>query len=134
MPRKCKPITMIAMPATIASSRDHACDERADRTCARAEGDEHGREAGDEQQRREHRLALDLPLGLGIGEALERSAGEIDEIGRHQRQHAGRQEAQQPGEERGSKGDVGTHGRFDAPSDEPAQPGRARARGIVNGM
>ena len=85
-------------------------DERADGARARAEGDEHGREAGDEQQRREHRLALDLPLGLGIGETLERSAGEIDEIGRHQRQHAGRQEAQQPGEERGGEGDVGTHG------------------------
>ena len=50
-------------------------------------------------------------LGLGVGEPLERGAGEIDKIGRHQRQHAGRQEADQAREQRGGDGDIGAHGR-----------------------
>ena len=44
-----------------------------------------------------------------IREALERGAGKVDEIGRHQRQHAGRQEAHQAGKERGEDRDVGCH-------------------------
>jgi hypothetical protein len=46
---------------------------------------------------------------LLLREALERGAGQIDEIGRHQRQHAGRQEAHQAGKERGEDRDVGSH-------------------------
>ena len=40
--------------------------------------------------------AAPAACGFGVGEPLERRAREIDEIGRHQRQHAGRQEAQKP--------------------------------------
>ena len=36
--------------------------------------------------------------GLGIGEPLERGAGQINEIRRHQRQHAGRQKTQHSGD------------------------------------
>ena len=66
----------------------------ADGAGAGAERDEHGGEAEHEQQRRGDRLAPDPRLGLRIGKPLQRRAGEIDEIGRHQRQHAGRQKAQ----------------------------------------
>ena len=47
---------------------------------------------------------------LRLGQPLERGAGEIDEIGRHQRQHARRQKAHEPRKERGEDGDVGGHG------------------------
>ena len=46
---------------------------------------------------------------LLLREALERGAGQIDEIGWHQRQDAGRQEAHQAGKERGEDRDVGSH-------------------------
>ena len=38
--------------------------------------------------------------------AVRASAGEIDEVGRHERQHAGRQEAQHPRDERSSDGHI----------------------------
>ena len=59
---------------------------------------------------RDHGIAPDQRLRLAVGQPLQRSAGEIDEIGRHQRQHAGRQEADQAGEQGGEDGDVGGHG------------------------
>ena len=39
-----------------------------------------------------------------------RRTGQVDEIGRHQRQHAGRQEADDARNERGEDGNVGSHG------------------------
>ena len=45
---------------------------------------------------------------------LERGAGEVDEIRRHQRQDAGRQKTQHPGDERGNDRDI--HGGSNAPT------------------
>ena len=84
--------------------------QRADHACARAECDEDGREPGHEQGRSEHRVPLHLRRRLLVRKTLERGAGQIDQIGRHQRQHAGRQEAHQAGQERGEDRDVGSHG------------------------
>ena len=41
-----------------------------------------------------------------VGEPFERRSSEINEIGRHQRQHARRQKAQHAGDERGDDSDV----------------------------
>ena len=68
----------------------------ANRAGAGAERDEHGREPGDEQRGGEQHVALDQRRRLGAGQPLHGGAREIDQIGRHQRQHAGRQEADQP--------------------------------------
>jgi hypothetical protein len=85
-------------------------DQRADGARARAECHEHGGEAGDEQQRGDDGIALDAGRRLLVGEPLKRGASQIDEIGRHQRQHARREEAHDPGKQRGEDGDVGGHG------------------------
>src|SRR5262249_16152576 len=58
---------------------------------------------------------------LRLGKALERGAGEIDEIRRHQRQHAGREEAHQTGDQRGEDRDVGSHGTYMRCRRRPAQ-------------
>ncbi len=84
---------------------------RADHARARAERDEHGGETGNEQAGGKHRLAFDLSLRLRLGQPLERRAGEIDEIGRHQRQDAGREKAHEARKERGEDGDVSSHTR-----------------------
>ena len=69
--------------------------QRADHAGAGAERDEHGRKAATNSSAASTVSRLHLRLRLGVGEPLQRGAGEIDEIGRHQRQHAGRQEADQ---------------------------------------
>ena len=102
-------MTMMAMPATIASSLRVKAQQRADHAGACTERDEDGREPRHEQGGSEHRIALHPRWRLLVREALERGAGKIDEIGRHQRQHAGRQEAHQAGKERGEDRDVGCH-------------------------
>ena len=61
----------------------------ADRARAGAKRHEHGGEAEHEQEGGEERLAPHARLDLGVGEAFERGPGEIDEVRRHQRQHAG---------------------------------------------
>ena len=99
-------------------------NHRADRARAGAERDEHRGKSGDEQQRRKHGLALDPRLGLGIGEALQRGAGEIDEIGRHQRQHAGRQKAQQPANSAAAKVMSALMGALMRHRGTPRNPGR----------
>ena len=52
---------------------------------------------------------IDAGLRLVVGQPLQRGAGEIDQIGRHQRQHAGAEKAHQSREQRGQKGHVGCH-------------------------
>ena len=69
-------------------------------------------ESEHEQQRRRHGFAANPRLGLGIGKPLQRGAGHIDEIRRHQRQHAGREKAQHAGGKRG--GDRDLHGALNA--------------------
>ncbi len=121
-------MTMMAMPAMMLSSRDHiwttapialALAPNATNTVEKPATNSSAANTVSRLTRR---------LRLGIGEPLQRGAGEIDEIGRHQRQHAGRQEAQQAREQRGGEGDVGTHGRLDAPSDAPRNPSPGPAR------
>ena len=82
---------------------------RADHAGAGAERDEYRGESGDEQDRGKHGVAPHARRRLRIGEPLERRPRQIDQIGRHQRQHAGREKAHQPGEQRGKDGDVGGH-------------------------
>ena len=62
----------------------------------------------------ENRIDLHRPAGLPVGQALQRGAGHINEIRRHQRQHARGEEADQAGNQGGQDGDVGMHGALDA--------------------
>ena len=62
---------------------------------APAESDEDGREAEHEGDRRADQGMARAPvlrLGALATEILDRDAGHVAQIGRHQRQHAGRQE------------------------------------------
>ena len=77
---------------------------------AGAERNEHGRKAEHEQQRRRRNVALGATRQPRIRQPLERGPGQVDEIGRHQRQHARREKAQHSGRERGHDGHVGRHG------------------------
>ena len=87
----------------IRMARDRLPYER----CGRAEGSEHDREAQDEHQRRQQHPALDAGLGsLALGQLLEGDAADEAEIGRHKRQHAGAEEAQDAGEERARIGNL----------------------------
>jgi hypothetical protein len=80
-------------------------DALADRRRARAQGDEHRGEAQDESQGRRHDLARRLPAPrlLILGQFLQRQAAQIAQVRRHQREHAGRHEGQQPGGERAAR-------------------------------
>jgi hypothetical protein len=91
----------------LARIKAHQC---ADQAGAGAEGDEYRRESGDEQSRGENRVASHPRRRLRLRDPLERGAGKIDQIRRHQRQHAGRQEAHEARDQRGDNGDVGSHG------------------------
>ena len=91
---------MMTMPARIENSRRPGADEAADKGGAGAERHEHGGEAEHEHQRRGHHRALRGLCTLVIGDVLDGRAGQVDQIGRHQRQHAGRQEADQAGKKR----------------------------------
>ena len=73
--------------------RRPGADQAADEGRAGTERDEHGGEAEHEHQRRAHHRALRGGRAFFVGDVLDGGAGQIDQIGRHQRQHAGRQEA-----------------------------------------
>ena len=76
---------------------------------AGAERDEDGGEAEDEKERGRQFAARDQWPGLARDQMLECGAGEEAEIRRHQRQHAGRNEADEPRDKGGWNGDIG-HG------------------------
>src|SRR5262249_27187321 len=99
--------------------------QRADHARAGAERHEYRREPGDEQDGRDDGVAFHQRRRLILRQPLERGAGQINEIGRHQRQHAGRQKAHEAGKERGEDGDGGDHapkyGAF-APLSKPPIP------------
>ena len=80
--------------------------DAADGARAGAQGDEHGGEAEHEEQRGCDRFAADARFGLGIRQPLKRSAGKINEIRRHQRQHAGREKAQHARGQRSDNRDI----------------------------
>ena len=72
-----------------------------------AENDEHRGEAEHEGDRGQHDRRVDVARRLVLaGELVESRAAEEAEIRRHERQHAGREEAQQPGDQRADIGDV----------------------------
>ena len=91
-----------------AEQNDDDAGSRTERTAVRlyqlpegrgpgAKTDEHRREAGDEEKRR----CYDAPPHLGVdtiavGKLLEGRAADIAQIRRHERKHAGRQEADEP--------------------------------------
>jgi len=95
------------MPASVAELGRIGLHQGAERARARPEGDEHGGKAAHEQQRGQDRLAPHLRLGFRVGEALERRTGQIHQIGRNQRQDAGRQKAQESRDQRGRDRDIG---------------------------
>ncbi len=75
-------------------------NEAADERRTGAKRHEHGGKAEHEHQRRDHHRALGSLHALVIGDMLDGRAGEVHQIGRHQRQHAGRQEADQASQDR----------------------------------
>ena len=83
---------------------------RAEHAGAGAKRHEHRGEAEHEDESRDHGLAPHARGGFRIGKAFQRRAGQIDQIGRHQRQHAGRQEAQHAREQRREYRDVRHNG------------------------
>ena len=92
---------------------------------ARAERNEHRGEAGDEQTGGDDGVAPDPGLRLRLRQPLERGAGEIDQVRRHQRQHARRQEAHEAGDQGGEYRHVGSHGAYMRRRGIPAQAGRS---------
>ena len=108
-PRKCSPMTMMTIPATFPSTYEYA-RSNAPMTLALAPSATNtvvkpstNSSAAAIVSRRTCGSAF------GTGEPFDRCSGEVDEIGRHQRQHAGRQEAQHAGKQRGRDGNIG-HG------------------------
>ncbi len=88
----------------------------ADRRGAGAERDEDGGETEHEEQRRRELAARDQGSRLARDQMLEGGAGEEAQIGRHQRQHAGREETDKPRDKGGRNGDIG-HGAVLPPRD-----------------
>ena len=87
---------MMTMPATIDSSADQVAHQRADDAGAGAERHEHGRESQNEHSRRHHHGAARERARLAGGDLLDGRARQVDEIGRHQRQHAGDRKLMMP--------------------------------------
>jgi len=83
--------------------------QRPDRARARAQRHEHGGEARHEQERGHDGLAPHPPLRLGVRQPLERGAGQINQVRRHQRQYARRQEGHQSGQESSNRKRKTTH-------------------------
>ena len=72
-------------------------DQRAEQAGRGTQRDEHGRESGNKQQGQQNRRRR-APV---LAHLVQRLAGEIDKIGRHQRQDAGAEKGQETGNERG---------------------------------
>ena len=104
-------------------------EEGAEGGSGRAEGDEHGGEAGDEEERGDENVPPRLGLAL-VDQRLDAGARQIAEIRRRQRQHAGADERDEPGAEGGRDGDVG-HGRYRWPFGRTAS-NMARSLGRIS--
>ena len=73
----------------------------------RAENDEHRGEAEHEGDRRQHDRRIDVARRLVLaGELVESGAAKEAEIRRDERQYAGREEAQEPSDQRADISDV----------------------------
>ena len=102
---------IVVMPGqTGVRASDHAALMSKIERQLRAEGDEHGGEAGDEEERGDENVPPRLGLAL-VDQRLDAGPGQIAKIRRRQRQHAGADERDEPGAEGGRDGDVG-HGRY----------------------
>ena len=97
---------MMPTPAAIDSDMAPLPEQRAEEGGGRAQRDEHRRKARDEQHRRNHRVTPRVRLPLDR-QGLQRSAREIAEIGRRQRQHAGAEKREQSCAHGGGIGNVG---------------------------
>ena len=86
-----------------------APDRVAEDAGGRAERDEDGREAEHEGKRRQHDVAPAL-VRRRLAEFLGRKPGHEAEVGRHERQHARRDEGQESPEESADDADI-HHGR-----------------------
>ena len=122
---------MMAMPATMPSSAEQACISApialalAPNAMNTVENPATNSSAANTVSPAHRRL------GFGLGKPFQRGSGEINGIGRHQRQHAGRQKAQHAREQGGNDRDVGSHPhldvmRLDAPTARGAQGASAR--------
>ena len=69
-PRKCRPITMTPIPAAIDSAWLHCRSSAPNADAVAPKRDEHGREAGDEQERGDENVAAAPRLAL-VDQLLE---------------------------------------------------------------
>ncbi len=107
-PRKCRPMTMIDDAGDNRQLARTGAQQRADRRSRSAPSATNTVEkpSTNSSARRSSRRAAS-GRGSRVGHRSSDRPGQIDEIGRHQRQHAGRQEADDAGDQRGEDGDVG---------------------------
>ena len=105
-------------------------EQRSQRRSRRAQRDEHGREAGHEQERGDQHVAPRLRLAF-VDQRFDARARKIAKIGRRQRQHAGRNKRDQARAEGGGKGNV-SHDVTDGPSATARQMPRRDQRRLAN--
>ena len=117
---------MMAMPATVLRTSRYCRIAWPERRGGGAEQHEDGGEARHEQEGRQHRPLADGAV-VARAETVEGRAGEKGQIGRHQRQNAGAQEADEAAERRGGKGNT-EHGK---PSSSLPGSGRKPVKGRV---
>ncbi len=101
---------MTPSPAAIDSAWLHCRKTRAEGRGGRAEGDEHRRESGDEQESGDENVAPRLRFAL-VDQSLDARPGEKAEIGRGERQDARADERDEARPEGRRDGDVGHGGR-----------------------
>ncbi len=97
---------MITMPATIESSADQARISPPTRDALAPSATNTVEKPSTNISADAITARLEACVGLVIGDMLDGRAGEIDQIGRHQRQHAGRQEADETGNQGRRDGNI----------------------------
>ena len=115
---------MMAIPATVLRTSRYCRIAWPERRGGRAQKHEDGGEARHEQEGGQDRPLADGAV-VARAETVEGRAGEKGQIGRHQRQNAGAQEADEAAERRGGKGNA-EHGKPSSlcPSGRKAAKGR----------
>ena len=106
-PRKCRPGNDDQDARDLGEERQVLGHELAQDGRRGAEHDEHRGEAEHEGDRRQHHRRIDVARRLVFaGELIERGTAEKAKIGRHERQHARAEEAQEAGDQRAEIGDI----------------------------
>ena len=103
-------MTMMTMPATIDSSADQARTSAPTTLALAPSATNTVEKPSTNISGRDHHRAARRGARLAGGHVLGGRAGQVDEIGRHQRQHAGRQETDDARNQRREDGNVGNHG------------------------